>query len=108
MLTLCAPKPPLRSQKSLYGAPGGGTGTGKNDRILGLAGSATSIKEAWLGPSAQPPSEFVSTIFRFGNGSTVWTAKSRWYGGSKDSSLTSLGLRTSVMSRITILLSKPR
>src|SRR3972149_5044343 len=98
MLTLCAVNPPLLSQKFLYGAPGGGSGTGKYDKTLGLAGSAISTKETWLGPSAHPPSEFVKAIFRLGKGSTVWTAKSIWYGGSNDKWLTSLGLRTSLIS----------
>ena len=68
MLTLCAPKPPLRSQKSCQGESAGGTGTGKKERILGFLMSETSMSEAWLGPSAQPPSELVSTIWREGNG----------------------------------------
>ena len=55
MLTLCAVNPPLLSQKFRYGAPGGGSGTGKYDKTLGLAGSATLTRETRLGPSSHPP-----------------------------------------------------
>src|SRR3990172_5477083 len=108
MLTLCAVNPQLLSQKFRYGAPGGGSGTGKYDKTLGLAGSATLTRETRLGPSSHPPSELSKAIFRLGKGSTVWTAKSIWYGGSNDKWLTSLGLRGSLISKITILSSKPR
>src|SRR3990172_8949957 len=110
MLTLCTPKPPPLSQKCLYGAPGGASGTGKDDNILGLAGSATSIMEKCMGAcgpgSSQPPvvSELVTTIFRLGKGVTEWTEKSIWYSRSTGNWLTSLGLRGSLMSRITSLL----
>ena len=101
MFTLCAPKPLLLSQKSLYGAPAGGTGGGKYDTTFGFFGSATSISDAWLGPSSQLASEFVSTIFRVGNGSAVWTANKPRNGGSKVSSLISFGCLMSLMSSIT-------
>ena len=101
MLTLCAPKPLLLSQKFLYGAPGGGTGGGKYEITFGFFGSATSTSEAWLGPSSQFASEFVSTILRVGNGSAVCTANNPRNGGSNVSSLISFGCLMSLMSSIT-------
>src|SRR5882672_12859963 len=108
MFTLCAPKPLLLSQKFLYGASAGGTGGGKYDTTSGFFGSATSMSEAWLGPSSQLASEFVSTILRVGNGSAVWTAKSPRNGGSNVSSLISFGCLMSLMSSITNLVPNGR
>ena len=104
MFTLWEPKLPPFAQKSLYGASGGAVGSGKNERMCGLAGLATSISETWLGLCVSHPpkgSELVSTIFLFGNGNTVCTARPRSYGGSNVISLTSLGFFMSLMSRMT-------
>src|SRR5262249_59431124 len=98
------PKRPPFSQKFLYGEPGGGAGSGKSDKRIGLAGSAMSTTEAWLSGSWQSSwiaSEFTMAIFRDGKGNALWAPMKPRNGGVKGSWPTSLGCETSLMSRMT-------
>src|SRR3989304_5401229 len=87
-LMLWGPNRAPLSQKLEYGAPFGGTGTGKSDISRGLVGSLMSIIAAKLSASVQPPppppaSEAANISGLPGIFVALWThlVVARFYGG---------------------------